>query len=107
MSKEQFETMLEEMGIPYRYMEFEEGSIQPPFMVWYYDESTKFYADGICYAEKDSIVIELYCDEYDRAKEEKIETVLKKNGIGYLTQREHIEDENLYETIYLMEVLRK
>ena len=83
------------------------GTIQPPFMVWYYDETSEFYADGICYATVDSIVMELYGDEYDRSMEDKIEGVLKKYEIGYQKQREHIEDENLYETIYLMEVLRK
>lgn len=107
MNKEQLETMLEEMGIPYHYMEFDVGTIQPPFMVWYYDETSEFYADGICYATVDSIVIELYGDEYDRSMEDKIENVLRKYEIGYQKQREHIEDENLFETIYLMEVLRK
>lgn len=104
MVEEQIKDLLSETGIQYEYMEFEVGTISPPYIVWYLDESRGFYADGINYLNVHSVAIELYTDEYDRALEERIETVLRKHDIGFKAQRTYLNDENMYETIYLVEV---
>lgn len=106
MDREQIEIMLDEVGIPWKYMKFEEKTIQPPFMIWYYDESRGYYADGINYAGIDSVVVELYSDRYDRDLEEKLERGLRSHGIGFRAQRIYIDEEVMYETIYLMEVMK-
>lgn len=105
MNEERIKEMLNEINIPFAYMKFDEDTISPPYMVWYHDESSAFYADGISYCRIDSIVIELYADEYDRGMERKIEEVLTAHELGFRAQRVYLDDEEMYETIYLTEVL--
>ena len=105
MSKEQIESILDEIGIEYRYHHFEpEEAIAPPFLCWLMPESNNFAADGKVYHQSNSLDIELYTDQKDFDLEKKIETVLDQYNLYYETSERYIETENMYEVLYEMEV---
>ena len=51
-----------------------------------------------------TINIELYTDQKTEELEEKIEAALQKRGIGWSKAETYIEEENMYEVLYEMEV---
>lgn len=106
MEREEIEQIMDEIGIQYEYYQFEENTISPPYMVWYYGDQNTFAADGAVYYKSDQIIIALCCDTFRRDLEEKIEAVLAQHGLFYEAQREAIEDSmgTIYETVYEMEV---
>lgn len=105
MKQKEVESMLDEMGIEYRYHHFEEDeAIAPPFLVYLIPESNNFAADGITYFETDVLNLELYTDYRDFNLEKQIEEVLEKYEIFWEKENIYIESEKMYETIYTMEV---
>lgn len=105
MTKKEIEMMLDEIGIEYRYHHFEEKeAIQPPFICWLMPETDHFAADGIAYVKITELDIELYTDEKNIQLEEQVEKVLENNGIFFQKKEIYIETEEMYETLYEMEV---
>ena len=104
-SREEIETMLEKTGIPFRYFLFEEKeAVEPPFMVWYLTESANFFADGKAYERIDHLNLELYTDQKDFELEEQLERILEEGGIGWNKTETYLDDEQMYEVLYEMEV---
>lgn len=106
MTYEQIASMVESMGFPYAYYEFDEGSgQQPPFICFYYPNNNDFHADGVNYANIEQLNIELYTDEKDFDAEEKVESVLKANGLTFQKAETKIDSEKMYQVLYECEVL--
>ena len=78
--------------------------IEPPFMVWYLTESANFFADGKVYERIDHLNLELYTDQKDFELEEQLERILEEGGIGWNKTETYLDDEQMYEVLYEMEV---
>lgn len=104
--REEIEEMLSRMGIPFRYYMFEEReAVGPPFMVWYLPESENIYADGAVYLKKCRLNLELYSDSKDFGLEQRVERELRRDGFAWEKTEDYLEDEEMYEVLYEMEVL--
>lgn len=105
MTYEQISTMIESMGFDYTYYQYPEGQApDPPYILFYYPERSDFSADGINYTKITQLNIEFYSDEKNFDGEEAIETVLEEHGLFYTKEEQYIEQEHMYEILYVMEV---
>ena len=105
MTSEQVVAMIRSMGIPFAYDHFAEGeSVDPPFLVYLYPGSDNFAADGIVYYKRKKLHIELYTDKKDDDLEDRVESIINRNGLYYEKTETWIPSENLYEVLYQMEV---
>lgn len=104
-NKTKIENMLEQMGIPFRYFLFKDKeAVEPPFLVWYLPKSDNFFADGKVYERIDRLNLELYTDQKDFELEERLEHLLEAEGIGWNKTEAFLDDEQMYEVLYEMEV---
>ena len=104
MSIEEIEEMLDEMGIEYRLHHFEtDEAIAPPFIV-YMTRNRPLAADGMAYLKIQELDIELYTDSKDGTREDQVEQVLDVRGIRYKKTEGYLEEEDMYEVLYEMEV---
>lgn len=105
MEHSQIVSMIREMGLPFAYDHFAEGeSPDPPFAVFLLPETSNKAADGGVYEKIKGLYIEIYTEKKDPAAEDKVEAVLDGHGIFYDKSEVWIEEENLYEALYKMEV---
>lgn len=108
MTRPEIEAMLGELGIPYRYNHFTQREMEDialPIVVWNIPGSSNFFADGKVYQKITKLDIELYSDVKDWELEKRIEEILNKNGISWeQTASEWLESENMWESLYEMEV---
>lgn len=108
MTPSEIEAMLEELGIPYRYNHFTQREMEDvnlPIAVWNIPGTTNFFADGKVYQKISKLDIELYSDTKDWELEKRMEGILDKNGISWeQTASEWLESENMWESLYEMEV---
>lgn len=105
MEKTEIEKMLEQIGLPSRYFYFEEKeAVAPPFLVWYFPGSDNFSADGQVFYRVDRLNLELYTDQKDFLLEQKVEAVLDTFGIFWEKTEAFLDDEQMYEVLYEMEV---
>lgn len=105
MTSEQVVAMIRSMGIPFAYDHFAEGeSVDPPFLVYLYPGSNNFAADGIVYYKRKKLHIELYTDKKDDDLEDRVESIINRNGLYYEKTETWIPSEKLYEVLYQMEV---
>lgn len=106
MTREEVATMINSIGKPYTYYQFPEGTDQaPPFVCFFFSQSDDLYADNSNYQGIEQLNVELYTREKDFVSESRVETVLKNNGLTYHKYEAHLDDENLYQIAYEMEVL--
>lgn len=97
--------MIAEMGIPFAYDHFADPeAVDPPFITYLYPESSHFAADNSPYAKFTALQIELYTDEKSIETEGRVERVLEEQDLFYYKSETWIEEEQLYEVIYEMEV---
>lgn len=93
---------------PFAYFEFDvEGSApEPPYVVYFLDESNDFFADNINYQKNRTLYVEVYCSSKKQAMsvESTIEASLIENEIPFSKDNDYISDERLYVTIYTTEV---
>lgn len=77
----------------------------PPFLVYYWPESSDFMADNINYQAIRNLTIELYCDNKNFLLEQAVEDKLKSCDCPFYKSEAYIESEKLYMTTYNTEVL--
>lgn len=108
MNKKSIETMLEKVGVPFKYHHFtqrEMKEIPLPIMVWNVPGTDNFFADGQVYKKVKRLDIEIYTDEKDWELEEKLEKILDESGIAWeQTASEWLQSESMWESLYEMEV---
>ena len=98
--------LIQSFGYPYNYYQFPKGAAPaPPFVVFYYPESDDFIADNHNYTGIRQLTIEFYSDEKDFQAEANIEAKLEAAEIPYFKTEIYIDDEQLFEVAYEMEVL--
>ena len=95
-------------AIPVAYYQFPDDpnhpAPAPPFMTYYYPESSDLHADNINFSHIRALTLELYCDNKDFALEQAVEAALTANGISFHKFEDYIESEKLYMTTYEAEV---
>ena len=106
MTFEEINNMVEDIGLPFAYYQFPEGTgQQPPFICFYFPDNDDFIADNINYCKIEALRIELYTDEKDFAIEAEVEAALNEAGLVYSRTETPIESERMYLVSYDTEVL--
>ena len=96
--------MVASIGLPYRYSHFSETP-QPPYLVFYYPAENDPHADNSNYINKRQLFIELFTKTKDHASEASVESVLRQHGLSWYKQTDFLNDEQLYQTTYELEVI--
>lgn len=109
MTTEQIATMVsamaESINGDFNYLMYTENSApDPPYILFYYPNRDDFIADNINYGIITQLNIELYTSEKDFEKEADVEKILTDNDIVYQKTETFLNDEKLYEVLYIMEV---
>ena len=98
--------MVDSIGLPYAYYQFDEDTAQaPPFVVFFFSSSNDLYADQTNYQRIDSLSIEFYSSEVDFDTEETIEAILNDAGLTFYKEQSFIESERIWQTAYDMEIV--
>lgn len=85
------------IGIPFAYHHFPESTgQQPPFICYYYPESSDLKADDTNYQKINELIIELYTDNKDFELEERVEAVLRANDFVFSRVETYIDSEKMY-----------
>ena len=103
MSPDELKRVLESSGIPFTYHHWE-AKRKPPYGVYLYVYDSQFYADNELYYWTGHYQVELYTGQKDQEAEANIESALSAAGIPYEKSETHLESEQLYETLYEIEV---
>ena len=92
--------------LPFAYFEFEDEVPEPPYVVYFLDESDDFFADNQNYSLNRRLYIELYCSSKKEAMstEAMIEASLIEKEMPFSKGNDYISGERLYVTVYTMEV---
>lgn len=105
MTYQEIAQMLDDLGVPYAYYQFTEGTAQePPFICFYYPGIDDLYADNSNYQRITQLVIEVYTDNKDFALEARVESALSDAGLTYNKTETYIDEERLYMVTYESEV---
>ncbi len=97
-------TILSSLGLPVSYRLFKSPPT-PPYIVYLFAYSDNFGADNKVYQCINTVNIELYSKLPNFEAEKQIEDVLESNGIFWDKSHVYIASEELYETVYEMEIL--
>lgn len=104
MTKQEVATMIDSIGLPFAYYQFDEGTGQePPFVCFFYTGSDDLYADGINYQKITGLSVELYTAQKDFDLEDTVEGILNANGLAYSKEENFIDSEKMYQIAYDME----
>lgn len=106
MTYKQIAKMIEDVGLPFAYREFEEGTATAtPFICFFYPGTSDFYADDSNYQRIEQLVVELYTDEKDFALEAQLEAALTAKGLTFERTEDRLDSERMYMETYTMEVV--
>lgn len=106
MTREEVYAMIESIGLPCAYYEFQENTPQvPPFVVWFFATDTDVKADNSNYCDKEVLAIELYTKIRDFEQEKAVEDVLASYGFCYSKEPNYIESEKIWQIAYESEVI--
>lgn len=75
-----------------------------PYICYLETQTDNFFADNKVYEKIQGIDIELYCKIKDPAVESLIESALNNNSLGWNKFEDYIEQEEVYEITYELEV---
>lgn len=106
MTTRQVADMVAEIGLPYAYYEFpDDVERELPFVAFVYTDNNDFLADNINYAEKRTLVIELYTREKDFDREQTVRSLLINHELPFYQQSEYLNDERCWITTFTTEVV--
>ena len=104
MTFKEVKTMVESIGYPATYYEFQNAPPKKPFVVWYFPRSADFYADGLNYQKIEQLNIELYTREKDFMIEYSVDEILRSYELIYTKVETYLNDEHMYQVLYQTEV---
>lgn len=106
MTYKEISTMISEIGIPYAYNEFADGTgIAPPFICFLFTGSNDMMSDNINYQKIRTLAIELYTDNKDFALEEALESKLIENEIPFIRQETYLDGEQMFMVVYTTQIV--
>jgi len=105
MTLAQLKTILATTGYPVAYRVFSKAT-QPtlPFIVYLETSSDNFKADNKVYKKFSNITIELYTKLKSETAETNLETILDNNSIPYEKVESYMEDEQVYQIAYDIQI---
>lgn len=93
-------------GLPVTYYQWPEKQAPPlPYVCYYYPSMQPDTADDTHHAQIYSLNVELYTHEKDFSVESAIETVLLSMGLVFTKEETYLDDEHMYEVLFLTEVI--
>ena len=104
MTLKEISTMITSFGFPCRYSHFSKTP-NPPYVVYYYPSENDVYGDNSNYVNRRQLFIELFTKGKNFDAEGTIETALKNAGLTWYKQTDFLNDENLFQTVYELEVI--
>lgn len=106
MTYQEINTMIEGIGLPSTYYSFPIGEApELPYIVFYYPNYDDVAADNINYQTIAQLNIELYTENKDFQTEKQVEQVLTSNGLFFSKSETYIEQEQMYEVLYEIEIV--
>ena len=106
MTTNEVAAMVAEIGVPYAYYQFPEGTGQEtPFICFFYSNDNDVKADNTNYQSIEHLIIELYTDNKDFDLERRVESVLASHGMVYSRDEEWIESERMLEVVFETDVI--
>lgn len=106
MTRKQVAKMVKDIGLPYAYYQFPDGTNQnPPFICFFFTGSDDLYADDTNYQRIEVLNIELYSSDKDFDSEALIENALVDNHLTFYKEENYIDSEKMFQIAYEMEVL--
>ena len=107
MTSKEIAQMVADIGLPYAYYQFPEGTGQPtPFVCFYIENNDDVYADDENYTNIAELTIELYTDNKSYDIEARVESVLRGHGLSWVKSEAYIPAEKMFEEIYITEVIK-
>lgn len=105
MTFQEISQMIDSIGLPYNYLQFEENSAPAlPYVLFYYPQRDDVIADNKNYAPKTALNVELCTEEKDFDTEATVEAVFIAHEIPFTKTETYIESEKMYMILYEMEV---
>lgn len=107
MTYKQVATMISELGLPYAYNQFPDGTdLEPPFICFLYtNTSNDMMADNVNYQEIRPLAIELYTDNKDFALEAAVEAKLIENELPFIRQETYLDSEKMFMVVYTTQIV--
>lgn len=98
--------LLASTGLPTVYRAWRESEVPPlPYICYYYPSMAPETADDTHHAQIYSLNVELYTKNKDFYTESNVENVLLNAGMVFTKEEDYLSDENMYEVLYMMEVI--
>lgn len=105
MRMQEITAMLASTGYPVTYLAWPEKEVpELPYICYYYPSMTPETADNTHYAQFYSLNVELYTKNKNFEVESAVEAKLLNAGMVFTKEEDFLSDENMYETLYMMEV---
>lgn len=106
MKRKEIVDALASTGYPVTYLQWPEKQVPPlPYICYYYPAMNPETADDTHYAQFYALNVELYTKEKQFDVEENVEKALLNAGLVFTKEEDYLNDENMYEELYMMEVL--
>lgn len=106
MTFQEIREMIEEVGLPFAYYQFnEEKATAPPFICFFYGANNDLFADDTNFQTITTLNVELYTEGKDFEKETGLEAILKGHGLTFRKEETFLDSEKMHETIYHSEVV--
>lgn len=106
MKRKEIAEMLAATGYPVTYLQWPEKKVPPlPYICYYYPSMEPETADDTHYAQFYTLNVELYTKEKQFDVENNVEQALLNAGFVFTKEEDYLNDENMYEELYMMEVL--
>lgn len=104
MTLKEIADMVSDIGLSWRSSHFSQTPALP-YVVYYFPAENDVMADNSNYANKRQLFIELYTKTKDNTSEGLVEAKLRANGLTWYKQTDFLNDEQLYQTTYELEVI--
>lgn len=109
MTLQEVRAMVESIGLPCCYYQFDTGPNAvppvPPYVCFFYPNSDDAMADNLNYTRINALVVELYTDDRDFDLEARVTAILTAHGLPYTWAADYIESEHMHLTTYNTEVV--
>lgn len=94
------------IGYPVTYLQWPEKEVpQLPYICYYYPSMSPDVADDTHHAQLHNLNVELYTKSKDFAVESEVDQALLNAGFVFTKEETFLNDENMYEILYMMEVV--
>ena len=99
MTYEQLYQLLQKMKLPLAYSHFNKSQ-EPPYLVYFTEDTSNFGADNKVYFKETNWTIELYTDKKELNLETKLEVLLEDAELYYEKYEAYIDTEKMYQVRY-------